>query len=288
MQLPRTLRVTAFCILVALPSAAQDVSSGAHMAVTPEVVAALTPATPGTDRPLATAAQSAIQPASASPLFTPDAPKPRSPFLSIGHDLKHFFTPQTGMIVGAFGGLALAGHQVDTPTRNEAIDDLKASQFKSGNVGGGFAVQVGAALGTYAFGKFSGNEKATAVGGDLFRAQLLSGVLVQGIKFATQRSRPDGSNNQSFPSGHTASAFATASVLQRHFGWKVGIPAYAFGAYVGAARMSADKHYLSDVLMGAGIGLASGYSVTVGVGHQRFALGVAPTVGGAAVMFTKK
>lgn len=288
MHLPRTFGVTAFCVLVALPVAAQDLSSPAHTTVTPEVAAALTPAPPDQRGPLTGAARSAIQPTSQAPLFGPEVPRTHSPFLSLGHDLKRFFTPQTGMIVGAVGGLALVGHQWDGTARAEATDDLRPATFKSGNVGGGFLVQTGLALGTWGIGKAAGSETFTAVGGDLVRAQLLSQTLVQGIKLATQRSRPDGSNNHSFPSGHTASAFATASVLQRHFGWKVGIPAYAFGAYVGAARMSADKHYLSDVLMGAGLGIASGYSVTVGVGKQHFALGVAPTVGGAAVMFTKK
>jgi membrane-associated phospholipid phosphatase len=104
-----------------------------------------------------------------------------------------------------------------------------------------------------------------------------------------RRTRPDGSDNVSFPSGHTASAFATASVLQRHYGWKIGVPAYAFGAYVASARLAADKHHLSDVLMGAGIGLVAGRAVTVGMGGQRFDLGVAPTPGrGAMVTFTRK
>ena len=78
-------------------------------------------------------------------------------------------------------------------------------------------------------------------------------------------------------------------MLQRHFGWKVGVPAYAFGAYIGAARLAADKHHLSDVLMGAGIGLVAGRAVTVGVGSQRFDVGVAPAPGrGAMVTFSRK
>ena len=78
-------------------------------------------------------------------------------------------------------------------------------------------------------------------------------------------------------------------MLQRHLGWKVGAPAYAIAAYVGAARLAADKHHVSDVLMGAGIGLVAARSVTVGVGSQRFDVGVAPTAGrGAVVTFTRK
>ena len=96
------------------------------------------------------------------------------------------------------------------------------------------------------------------------RSWYLSQGLVHAGKFASHRSRPDGSDPYSLPSGHTASAFATATVLQRHFGWKAGIPAYGFGAYVAASRMSANKHHLSDVVIGAAIGVAAGRTVTVG------------------------
>ena len=104
----------------------------------------------------------------------------------------------------------------------------------------------------------------------------------------TRRPRPDGSDNGSFPSGHTASAFASATVLERHFGWKAGVPAFGFATYVGLARMSANKHNMSDVIMGAAMGIASARAVTVGVGSAKFSLGVAPTQGGAAVRFTKQ
>ena len=76
-------------------------------------------------------------------------------------------------------------------------------------------------------------------------------------------------------------------MLRHHFGWKVGAPSYAFGAYVAAARMSANKHNLSDVLFGAAIGIAAGRTVTLGSGTARFEMGVAPTLGGAAVTFTR-
>ena len=110
----------------------------------------------------------------------------------------------------------------------------------------------------------------------------------QAAKYAVGRNRPDGSNNHSLPSGHTATAFATAGVLQRHFGWKAGVPAYAFAGYVGASRMAANRHYLSDVVLGAGVGIAAAHTVTLTLGPRKFALGVAPTDGGAAVMFTRR
>lgn len=136
--------------------------------------------------------------------------------------------------------------------------------------------------------QLTGTNELTSFSGDLVRAQLLTQGLVQAGKFGTYRLRPDGSNNYSLPSGHAAAAFATATVVQRHFGWKLGGPAYAFGAYVGASRMAANKHHLSDVVLGATIGIAAGRTVTVGRGKGRLQIGVAPTLGGAAITLTKK
>jgi hypothetical protein len=219
----------------------------------------------------------------------PAMPGFADPFRQYAGDLRRFLSPDTFRVVGLGGVLALASHRWDGETVIEAREHLQPrGRFSSGNIGGGALIQAGAAVATLAIGKMTGQSAIAWVGADLVRAQLVSQTLVQGLKFATGRSRPDGSNSLSFPSGHTASAAATATVLQRHFGWKAGVPAYAFAAYVGAARLSADKHHLSDVLMGATIGIAAGRSVTVGLGGQRFSVGVAPTVGGAAVTFTRQ
>jgi membrane-associated phospholipid phosphatase len=107
--------------------------------------------------------------------------------------------------------------------------------------------------------------------------------LTIGIKEATRRSRPEGAGF-SFPSGHTTAAFASATVLQQHFGWKVGIPAYAVAAYVGASRVEMRRHYLSDVAFGAALGIVAGRTVTIG--HQRLLITPMATPEGAAAGFT--
>ncbi len=221
--------------------------------------------------------------------LAPRAAEP-GPFKALGGDFKALFSGNTARFLGLASVLAVAATPWDREGVREAQEHWAQAQgtFKAGNIGGNFLVQTGAALATYGIGKAAGSTKAAAVGGDLFRAQVLSQVSVQGLKLATRRPRPDASNNHSFPSGHTSSAFATATVLERHFGWKAGVPAYAFAAYVGAARMSANKHHLSDVFMGAALGIAAGRVVTVGIGGTSFGMGVAPTPGGAAVVLTKK
>jgi membrane-associated phospholipid phosphatase len=77
-------------------------------------------------------------------------------------------------------------------------------------------------------------------------------------------------------------------VLQEHYGWKVGIPAYAFATYVGASRIQVQKHYLSDVVFGAAVGIVAGRTVTVGLAGRKFALTpIAGSNGGVGVGFTR-
>lgn len=94
---------------------------------------------------------------------------------------------------------------------------------------------------------------------DAFSA-LLMGSVVYSLKQTTRVMRPDGSNAHSFPSGHTATAFMTATMLTKEYGHKspwIGIGAYSVAAATGLMRMANNKHWLSDVLAGAGIGILS-------------------------------
>ena len=92
---------------------------------------------------------------------------------------------------------------------------------------------------------------------DAFSAALMGGI-VFAVKSTMQVERPDGSNRHSFPSGHTATAFMTATMLNKEYGYKspwVGIGAYSVATATGLMRMANNKHWLSDVLAGAGIGI---------------------------------
>lgn len=210
-----------------------------------------------------------------------------SPFREMPGDFARFFSTDTVKLLSVGGAMALTAHEWDART-DAARAQVRPSVFTAGNVGGAFLTQTGAAVGLYAVARATGSRRLSLLGGDLMRAQALSQGVVQAGKLATRRQRPDASNNHSLPSGHTASAFATATVLNNHFGWKVGAPAYGFGAYVAASRMSANKHHLSDVVMGALVGITAGRTVTVGSGNARFAMGVAPAGKGAVLTFTRK
>lgn len=94
---------------------------------------------------------------------------------------------------------------------------------------------------------------------DAFSALLMGGT-VYSLKQTTHVMRPDGSNEHSFPSGHTATAFMTATMLTKEYGHKspwIGIGAYSVATATGMMRMANNKHWLSDVLTGAGIGILS-------------------------------
>jgi membrane-associated phospholipid phosphatase len=120
---------------------------------------------------------------------------------------------------------------------------------------------LGGSVAVYSIGRMTRHSHLAVVGADLTRGLFVSQAWVQGLKYAVQRERPDKSNNVSFPSGHAAGGFAVAAVLARHYGWKAAIPAYAGAAYIATARVHDDKHYLSDVVFGAAMGIAGSRTV---------------------------
>ena len=91
-------------------------------------------------------------------------------------------------------------------------------------------------------------------------SSLLSQAVIIPVKNISHVERPDHSNFKSFPSGHTTQAFVAATFMHKEFGDLS--PWYSIGAYttataIGALRMMNNKHWLSDVLVGAGVGILS-------------------------------
>ena len=177
------------------------------------------------------------------------------------------------------------GHSWDKRTATTAWGSEET--FESGQIIGSTLAQSGAAVLTYAVGRVSHSPRVAQFGSELFRAQIVTQATVQAIKFGAGRQRPDGSSNSSFPSGHSAAAFASATVIQHEFGWKAGIPAFAVAGFVASSRVQMRRHYISDVVAGAAVGIMAGRSVTVGTGRARFSVNPMPMPGGLGVSFTR-
>jgi hypothetical protein len=117
--------------------------------------------------------------------------------------------------------------------------------------------------GLFAVGLYrDGDPRFKATTYALAQGFVVNGVVTAGMKAGFSRTRPDGSNDVSFPSGHTSMSFMWATVLSRNYGLKVGIPAYAVAGYVGATRLQENKHHMTDIFAGATIGYIVGRTVT--------------------------
>ena len=94
----------------------------------------------------------------------------------------------------------------------------------------------------------------------LIKSELIVTALVRPLKTFTHEVRPSNTNDESFPSGHTAQAFLGATFLHKEFGHKsiwYTISGYTVATSVGVLRVMNNNHYVGDVLVGAGIGILS-------------------------------
>ena len=210
-------------------------------------------------------------------------------FGNLGEDIKHLPELQNVFIAAIGGGLALAVHPADQ-TFNASLQSHYGTVndvFAPGKYLGDTPEQVALSLGTYAFGRWRDQPKVAHLGMDLLQAQILTEMMVEPIKFSVRRLRPDGSNRQSFPSGHAAITFATATVIERHLGWRKAALGYLIASYVASSRLHDNVHYLSDVVFGAAVGSIAGRTVVHHAADYWAFTPVSVPGGGVAVMVTR-
>lgn len=181
----------------------------------------------------------------------------------------------------AFAGVLAALSPQDKGFRNEiqsgregTRDDISRTIRHVGQP----EVYATVALGTLATGLIAGNPKITRAGARISSGIALGGVVSTLIKFTVGRRRPFSAGDQytfgpfskadaSFPSGHTMTAFALATgVSDEVHSLPVTITMYTLATGVGWSRMNDNKHWLTDVVAGAAIGITS---VKIMNGHWR-------------------
>ncbi len=186
-------------------------------------------------------------------------------------------TRRTAAIVLSGAALAGACTAFESPNRTaRALDQPPWEQAADlGNVYGNGAVLGAGVLALYAAGSYTRDPNVRGAALDAVRSLGSAYAAVAVLKVSVARTRPDG-GSFSFPSGHTAGAFAVAPVLARHFGRRVAVPAYALALMTGLGRLEDRRHYLSDVVFGATLGLASGLAYSQpavsGVARMRVSL----------------
>lgn len=86
-------------------------------------------------------------------------------------------------------------------------------------------------------------------------ANLLMAAVTNTVKYTVREQRPDSGKRNSFFSGHTATAFTGAELMRLEYGWGYGAAAYAVAAGTGFLRLYNKRHWVGDVLTGAGVGI---------------------------------
>jgi len=200
--------------------------------------------------------------------------------------------PSTWVLLAVGGAAALAAHPADDYVQSHIVGNTAAERFFApGKVLGSAGFQIGSALTLYAVGRHLTKDKEsthrlTHIGFDLMRTQIVAQAIVHGIKYSVQRDRPTG-ECCAFPSGHATSAFAAASVLERHFGYRGSWPALVVASYVATSRLVDNRHFLSDVIFGAALGEAVGWTVVGRHGKPKIALQPVPVRGGMMIAFVR-
>jgi membrane-associated phospholipid phosphatase len=168
-----------------------------------------------------------------------------------------FIIPAVFLGYGAMGGGHNFVHTLDVTTRNELQEDHPLFSLHADNY-----MQYAPAVAVYALnlagvkGKHSLADATGiyAISFGLMKASTLA------VKSNTKRLRPDGSTRNSFPSGHTATSFAAAEFLKQEYKavspW-IGYAGYTVATATGIMRLYNNRHWVSDVVAGAGFGIIS-------------------------------
>ena len=114
-------------------------------------------------------------------------------------------------------------------------------------------------IGTYASTFYMDDSEGRM---DFYKSFATTAGVTYALKYTVDAPRPDGSDNHSFPSGHSAITFGSAVFLHKRYGWQYAVPAYLGATFVGFSRVYSNEHYTRDVIAGALIGAVSSWFFT--------------------------
>jgi len=201
----------------------------------------------------------------------------------------------TWVILGVGAAAAALVHPADDYVQDHAPGSKAADNFfKLGKYLGSAYVETGVAVGLYVIGRYAApaakdaprTNRLSHLGFDMVRGIILSQAFTQGLKYVVRRDRPTG-ECCAFPSGHAATAFATASILERHLGYRGAWPTVVGASYVALSRITDNRHFLSDVVFGSALGIATGWTVVGRHGRENYAFLPVPVRGGVALTFSR-
>ena len=235
------------------------------------------------DAPAVASAQGTAPAVSAPDANTPQPSGTKAFVSDVFHDYWNFVSDIDNARLAAAGIVVTGTSHFFDKRLTEDVGSNPGSGLSPGATYGNLAFQFPLAVTWWIVGHAMGSDNGADAGRDLVRAQISAVSFTYAVKYAVNRTRPNG-DPRSFPSGHASASFATAMVLQEHYGWKLGVPAFAVATYVGSERIRQNKHWLSDVTFGATVGLISGRTVTLHLKHERLSISPHAIPGGAAVL----
>ncbi len=167
---------------------------------------------------------------------------------------KQLILPGALIAVGTFGVYNGAFRKLDTDIKN-GMDDLRGDHFFHADD----YIQYLPAITYLTFGSIGvkskhGFKERVAVEAT---AYIVMAALTNIGKYSFKEKRPDSNARNSFPSGHTATVFTGAELMREEYGLSLGIGAYAVATGVAFLRLYNGRHWLNDIIAGAGIGILS-------------------------------
>lgn len=189
-----------------------------------------------------------------------------NPALHMWYGTRDLPNPQTVLLLGAGGAATIAAFTLADSTVKKFYagnDRMKGWEWGGNNIlgSGVFGLTIG--IGTFATGLLFHRDHEIDAGEAHLEGLLANLLYTSALKYTIRRSRPDSSNRQSFPSGHTSTIFTSAANLMDMYGPWVGVPTIALGVYTAVGRLASNAHHLSDVIFGGTLGYIVGHAYTL-------------------------